>query len=285
VQYEPLADHVYATFVVDLSWSPEGKRLLVSGGDAAVRVWDAVSGDVLLILPIVAERAQCAAWSPDGMRIVTANQSGPVRVWDATSGDELAAFAENPPYAVSWSPDGARIAIADFAGAGGGARVWDAATGQVLLNLYPEDYGFGVGAIAYSPDGRRIVAFSEDELGRVFDAESGQELLTFPGVIGAWGGASWSPSGMRFLIGGSGGAVKVFDAHTGNELINFEIGSPTFASWSPDGEQIAISDWDGNLSVYPAWQSLEELIARARACCVFRELTREERNQFGLPAD
>jgi hypothetical protein len=30
------------------------------------------------------------------------------------------------------------------------------------------------------------------------------------------------------------------------------------------------------------WQSTEELIQYAKECCVFRELTPEERQQFGL---
>jgi hypothetical protein len=55
------------------------------------------------------------------------------------------------------------------------------------------------------------------------------------------------------------------------------------ASWSPDGEHIAISDFDGNLKIYPAWQTLEELVGYASECCVVRELTPEERQQFGLP--
>jgi WD40 repeat protein len=205
-------------------------------------------------------------------------------VWDAATGEELLAFVEHIPYAESWSPDGARIVTADGSAAAGSAKVWDAATGQVLLDLFPKDFRFGVVAVAWSPDGTRIVAFSEDGLGRVFDASSGEELLIFPGVLGAMGGAMWSPSGDRFLIGGMGGAIKVFDASTGNELINYDIGSPSDASWAPNGKQIAISDWDGNLTVYPAWQSLEELDGYARECCVFRQLTAEEREQFGLPA-
>ena len=79
-----------------------------------------------------------------------------------------------------------------------------------------------------------------------------------------------------------GGAIKVFDAATGNEIINYDIGEPASASWSLDGKQIAISDWNGYLTIYPAWESLEELINYARDCYVFRQLTPEERKQFGL---
>jgi hypothetical protein len=37
------------------------------------------------------------------------------------------------------------------------------------------------------------------------------------------------------------------------------------------------------MQVFHIWQSTEELIAFARECCVFRDLTLEEREQFGLP--
>jgi WD40 repeat protein len=284
VQYEPVAEHMLASGVIDLSWSPDGKRLLGGCGDGVARVWDAVSGEESLRLPAHEVAAPVSSfWSPDGMRIVTVSEYGAARVWDAITGEELLTFGEHTPYSVSWSPDGSRIVTSDGTSTGGGAKVWDAITGEVLLDLFPATFGFGVGAVAFSPDGMRIVAFSEDKLGRVFDARSGEELLTFPGKANAWE-AKWSPSGDRILIGGLGGAVKVLDVNTGNDLINYEIEAGAGASWSPDGKQIAISDWDGNLSIHPAWQSLEELIEYAHECCVFRQLTPEERDQFGLPA-
>jgi WD40 repeat protein len=135
----------------------------------------------------------------------------------------------------------------------GSAKVWDAATGEVLLDLFPKDFSFGVSAAAWSPGGTRIVTFSSDKLGRIWDAKTGEELLVFAGVSGATG-AMWSPAGNRFLIGGLAGAVKVFSGSTGEELINYDIGMPAEASWSPDGKHIAISDWEGNLRIYPIWQ-------------------------------
>jgi hypothetical protein len=37
------------------------------------------------------------------------------------------------------------------------------------------------------------------------------------------------------------------------------------------------------LQVFPVWDSLQELIDYAKECCVVRELTPDEREQFGLP--
>jgi hypothetical protein len=52
--------------------------------------------------------------------------------------------------------------------------------------------------------------------------------------------------------------------------------------WSPDGKFIA-ADNSITLTIRRAWQSAEELIAYAKECCVWRELTPEERIQYGLP--
>jgi len=37
------------------------------------------------------------------------------------------------------------------------------------------------------------------------------------------------------------------------------------------------------MTIRRAWQSTQELIDYAKECCVIRDLTKEERTQFGLP--
>jgi hypothetical protein len=46
---------------------------------------------------------------------------------------------------------------------------------------------------------------------------------------------------------------------------------------------MVISTNDGKTSLYPAWQTKEELIDYAKECCLVHELTPEEREVFGLP--
>jgi hypothetical protein len=54
--------------------------------------------------------------------------------------------------------------------------------------------------------------------------------------------------------------------------------------WSPDGKSLlAVSNMNNQPYIFPAWQTTEDLIAYAKECCVWRELTPEERDQFGLP--
>jgi WD40 repeat protein len=132
--------------------------------------------------------------------------------------------------------------------------------------------------VAWSPDGTRIATSGLSGC-RIWDASSGEELLTF----GVDAFISWSHTGDRILGGSADGIARVWDADTGAELAQYDMGSPGTATWSPDGRHIATASLDGALKVFPAWQSTEDLIDYAKECCVVRKLTDEEREQFGLP--
>jgi WD40 repeat protein/serine/threonine protein kinase len=298
MQYEPVSDDYASGGVQSVVWSPNGDYLLTSGNDGTTRVWDASSGEELFMLPGNPEESVdfdlYAVWSPDGSRILTASaKDGAAQVWDisnafdaGTDGIEiLQTFEEHIPFSASWSPDGTRIVTSDLASEFGSAKVWDAATGKVLLDLFPEDFGFGISGVAWSPDGSRIATFSGDGLGRIWDADIGEELQKFTAVSGVVGPyIEWSPSGERILTAGDVGEVKIWDAETGSELLNFPIsGFTAFASWSPKGNSIAVGDYDGNLNFFPAWDTTDDLVEHAKECCIVRQLTPEERERFGLP--
>ena len=54
--------------------------------------------------------------------------------------------------------------------------------------------------------------------------------------------------------------------------------------WHPDGNFIAIQGMGIPMPVFRrVWQSTDDLIEYAYECCVWRELSTEERVQFGLP--
>jgi WD40 repeat protein len=105
-----------------------------------------------------------------------------------------------------------------------------------------------------------------------------------------WSG-SWSPDGTRIASGSTDDTTRIWDATTGAELLTLPTPSnwEVSVAWSPDGQYLAVStnsfDVPGKAEVWRVWQSTEELIQYARDCCVFRELTPEERAQFGLVAE
>jgi WD40 repeat protein len=77
--------------------------------------------------------------------------------------------------------------------------------------------------------------------------------------------------------------VQVWDARTGDVVHSFQTpGYALSVDWSPDGKHLVAAGFFPNPLVLRVWPSTEGLIEYAHDCCVSRELTPEERMQFGL---
>jgi tetratricopeptide (TPR) repeat protein len=95
------------------------------------------------------------------------------------------------------------------------ARLWDAATGQPIGP--PLVHQGLVGAVAFSPDGRKMLTGSFDKMARLWDAATGQPIgppMSHPSSASFSGPGAWfSPDG-RFLITSDRDTARVWDAPT-----------------------------------------------------------------------
>src|SRR5262249_18783419 len=72
---------------------------------------------------------------------------------------------------------------------------------------------------AYSPDGRRIARTSMDGTARIWDADTGKELVVLRGHIAGVQGASFSGDGKRVVTWSHDEGARVWNAETGAEII------------------------------------------------------------------
>jgi WD40 repeat protein len=141
-----------------IAMSPDGTRLVVGDSSAAVRVFDARSGESL------SEQHNDSfvvhvAISPDGKQYAAASIDGTAVVRDMATGKVLF-----PPltqsatiYQLEYSPDGKYISTAGFDGI---AKVWDASTGKELHSL--QGGSSQVRGAHFSADGTHLITTGMD---------------------------------------------------------------------------------------------------------------------------
>lgn len=115
------------------------------------------------------DRINAAAWSPDGARVVTVSSDRTARVWRADGTGEPVVFADHQVAVLSaaWSPDGQHILSGSEDNI---ARLWDPATG-VEQAMVRHGVGPGVGAVAFSADGKYMLTASWAGTVRVWTAD------------------------------------------------------------------------------------------------------------------
>ena len=92
---------------------------------------------------------------------------------------------------------------------------------KVRLALTGHDskvYDGRVTSVGYSPDSERIVTGSFDHTAKVWDAQTGTELLTLTGHDNLVLSAVFSPDGQRIVTASWDRTAKVWDAEMGTEL-------------------------------------------------------------------
>ena len=117
-------------------------------------------------------------------------------------------------------------------------HVWTQARSRVRLLT---GQGGTVWSICYTPDGRRIVLGSNDATVKVWDLQSGQEVLTLRGHAGRVWSVALSPDGQRIVSGGADGTIRVWNSQSGQVILTIKGGTGDVPSvaFSPDGQRIA----------------------------------------------
>ncbi len=262
-------------------WSLSGDRILTTCEDGIARIWDGNTGEELLSFRGHQSAGGTGSWSPDGSAIVSGEENGIIIIWDSSTGREILTFREHDSdiWQALWSPDGNRILSTDN---NGQAYIWEASTGEVVFKFFPDDHQLAILAATWTKDGQKVILQSIDRTIHIFDTSSGEKIQQY--IAPGYGHElSISPSNERILIGCLDGTARVLDTSSGKELLFYDVGGGLVqAAYSPDGKRVLIGTYAGDVMIFPTWHSTEELIDYAKESKVFRQLTAEEREIYGI---
>jgi WD40 repeat protein len=121
------------------------------------------------------------------------------------------------------------------------------------------------GKAAFSPDGSRVVTTSNSRnIARIWDADTGKELVVLRGHLDVVWSAAFSPDGTRVVTGSRDKTARIWDAVAGQELNvlrGFEEGVYRTA-FSPDGTRIMTDSEDKSLRIWNAVSGEQIAIVR-----------------------
>lgn len=234
-------------------FSADGTKLITSGVDKTVRMWNATDGAPLTTFAGVADAVTSLALSTSGTLLVAACADKSLLGWDvpaAPAAQPIAAKFSLPQPAlvqrVSISADGARVATSDVDGT---VRVFDVALAREL-ERFTGHTGAAL-AVALSGDGKTLVSGGSDKTARIWTISAQQMFIADPAKLID---AALTPDGAQFVSAGAADmSVKVWDA-TGKQV---RACAPAAAALGriavrSDGAQIAGCDAQGRLLLWNA---------------------------------
>jgi WD40 repeat protein/serine/threonine protein kinase/tetratricopeptide (TPR) repeat protein len=236
------------------AFSPDSRTVICGSMDGTAQLWDADSGK-----RIGSPMQQGGEWlqvgfSPDGKTVWTCSQgNNTARLWDATTGEPLGPL-RNPPQVhiltVAIQQTGKIVLAGTEDNEFKILRLWDGATGQPIG---PPLTHRGHNS-AFSPDGRMILALSDDGPVRIRDVATGQPIGRPWVQLGGFRNAAFSPNGKVILTGDVAGVARLWDAATSQPFglpmrHDSEVRS---VALSPDGKTVLTGCQDKQARLWDA---------------------------------
>ena len=245
----------------NLTFSPDGKTVAF-GSFGKIRLWNTETG-ISLDSPLLDQeeghkvpahdhgdgavaiprgmrphqmpKISALAFSPDSTRIVSATMEGQIQMWDAEMGIELTSLVEQ-------DPDGAEYEVKDG--------------GMTVTTSYKDP----IFALAFSPNGRRLAAGSEEQI-RLWNMETGNWGKGISSINSHEGGRVvfqgsqalvFSPDNMILVNGDRHGKLQLWDITTGNQLttLNGHTAEVEILYFSPDGKTLVSAGQDGTILLW-----------------------------------
>ena len=199
----------------------------------------------------------------DGRYLVSTSVDKTVRVWDVGTGDtvrvlrgQIGPGSEGKIYAAALSPRDRLLAVGGYS-EHDEIRLIDFRTGEVTALL--KGHTNVISALAFSPDGTRLISGSFDKTARIWAIGSRQSAIGNPECLCVLRGhtdyiyaVARSPDGTRAATGSDDDALKLWDARSGRliKTLTGHTNDVVSVAFTPDGRYLLSGSWDRTIRLW-----------------------------------
>lgn len=233
--------------ITNISFSPNGKHLVTSGGDdLTIRIWN-LSGKEITQLRGHTQTIWSTNFSQDSQHLVSAGRQGKIFLWDLSPKPTVSFQAnEEDINNLSFSPDSKQIVTV---GDDGMVRLWNLA-GKLLDKWSAIQHRGQVKNVSFNPDGKSFVVAYNNNRVRIWSV-SGERMDALDKHQGSVNNVNYSPDGRYIATAGNDGTAKIWNVSQ-NKITELKghKGSVWDAVFSPNGKQVATAGADSTVRVW-----------------------------------
>jgi WD40 repeat protein len=248
-----MAPLIQSDDVPAVAFRPEHPSFATGGRDGRVQLWEFAS-----LLPAWEKRyatpLSAVSYSPDGRFLAVAGDQkspaqGLIELLDVSEPSRTYRFGEgiDPVEALAFTPDSHSLAVSYR----GNARVelYEVPSGKRLRPPLP--HAGTPRQLSFSPDGRKLLAFTPGAVGVLWDLTSGQPLWECRHQGNPILATVLSPDAKVLLTGGKDGIVRSYSAENGQFLKELARTPGTILSlkFHENSQEYYVGDAESHLSV------------------------------------
>lgn len=260
----------FADFVTEVRFSPEGDKLLTSGQDNNIKMWDLAKlksrkADKAPVLKTTFRGhkgcVDSVSFSPDSSIIASASWDGTIRLWETETGKLKEVFKAHNGHmhAVVFIAGGTKLLTCSDDRT---AKIW-LATGKATgkpFKLFMGHTG-GVSSVAIDlASGDIIATASGDKTAKLWDIQTEKVLFTLTGHDNWVSGVDFSPNGRTLATCSYDCLAKLWSVERGECLHTFSGHNDivTCIAFAPDGSTIATGSRDCAVQVWDVRRTVSE---------------------------
>jgi len=229
-------------------FSADGKTVIFWAGTQAIYVYDVITRNMLGQLSAAPKDITVMEISPDGRLIAISDAKGETRLWDIQSRKYTGVpiITDGQGFTIAFSPDGKRVATG---GGDGRIRFWSVPSCERKWEMDVLDNGSWIYQLAFSSDGRSLLAYSQGPIIRIWDvATTGVAVGTLSTQADVYS-ADFNGDGSR-LVAVCSDAIRIWDVARRKESARWSVeGGVERVIFSQDCRRVAQLFRDGMIKV------------------------------------